>query len=66
MICIYCNCTDLDACLDQLTGEACSWSLKLNIDEGVCSACIDEHLEGDRAALDNQKLILPGDPEFHL
>lgn len=34
--CIHCGCTELDACLDEFTGEPCSW---VSREPPVCSAC---------------------------
>lgn len=66
MLCIYCGCSDDNACVCEISGEACYWSMKLTTTEGVCSACIDLHSAGDLADTTAPQLILPGDPEFHL
>ncbi len=42
--CVGCGCTDVCACLNDLTGEACYW-LRLDRErgQGVCSEC-GEHV----------------------
>jgi hypothetical protein len=48
--CVGCNCTDLQACFDDVTGCACHW-LVVNraTGTGVCSCCA-EHVPAWQAS----------------
>jgi len=37
--CIFCECTDLEPCIDRETGETCGWALLG--DKPVCSFCAE-------------------------
>ncbi len=38
--CVGCGCTDVSACVNELTGEPCGWlRLDRSAGEGVCTEC---------------------------
>lgn len=40
MQCIFCGCTEQDACIDP-NNQPCKWTL---VDPSVCSICFEEHV----------------------
>ncbi len=42
MTCKECGCTDERACVDEATGERCSWPWDVDPFDPVCSFCEDE------------------------
>jgi hypothetical protein len=75
--CVSCSCTDDNACVNA-AGEACAWAMKWMDGTGLCTFCAEESgSNGFETFLDAlpveqvlappaPRLILPGDPEFHL
>jgi len=75
--CVRCGCTDDAACVDA-HGETCAWAMKYLDGSGICTFCdvadepfpfetlIDIGVDEPTAAPSASRLILPGDPEFHL
>ena len=37
--CVICGCTDAQPCVDEITGQPCTWA---QLDPPICSACADQ------------------------
>ena len=40
--CVICGCTDAHPCVDQITGQPCTW---VQLDPPICTTCADKHNE---------------------
>jgi hypothetical protein len=72
--CIVCGCTDNRACTrtssteDEYVTTTCSW-VHIEGESGICSFCAEDADLVEEQLVDvppEPRLILPGDPEFHL
>lgn len=63
--CPGCGCTELDACIDDATGESCRWTNTPNArGMAYCSACADDtEEENDPTENDDPTIDDPGEPE---
>jgi hypothetical protein len=57
MNCESCGCSESRPCLDEETGEPCSW-----VEPGLCSACAPEDLEEVPDSMGQSPAVFPTSP----